>query len=140
MVPHPPLSPASGVRPFPYLEVLTLTLWPRKRAPLAQLAQCPACQCEVAVRVQGPRGDLLAYRHAGEAGEAVGHACECARCGARYVSLWQGGTLAYGRNRAQVASVQAVASAGGKVPGGEGTEGGGSLFGDMVTNLDDPRF
>ena len=121
-----------------------MTLWPRKRAPLAQLAQCPACQCEVAVRVQGPKGDLLAYRHAGEAGEAVGHACECARCGARYVSLWQGGTLAYGRNRASTGQNLAVARAGADrvagMPGGEGTEGGGSLFGDMVTNLDDPRF
>jgi len=123
---------------------LTFNPFARKAAPLAQLAVCPSCVCEVAVEVQGPRGPMLATRQAGERIEAVGVACDCARCGARYVRLYAGGTLAYGRNRAGVSGrpdgVAVNARAGGAGPGGEGTEGGGSLFGDMVTNLDGPVF
>ena len=115
-----------------------MTLWPRKRAPLAQLAVCPSCACDVAVEV------MVAWKHAGQERERAGVVCECVRCGARYTVLDNGGAIAYGRNRAPVGvahdSVAVNGRAGGRMPGGEGTEGGGSLFGDMVTNLDDPRF
>jgi len=123
---------------------LTFNPFNRDRAPLAQLAVCPSCACEVAVEVQGPRGPMLATRQAGERVEEVGVACDCARCGARYVRLYAGGTLAYGRGRAGVSaphdSVAVNGRAGGRGPGGEGTDGGGSLFGDMVTNLDGRDF
>ena len=123
---------------------MTLNPFSRKDMPLARLAECPSCQCDVAVEVQGPRGPMLATRQAGERVEAVGVAADCARCGSRFVRLYAGGTLAYGRNRVGAGQNLAVARAGtdrvAGMPGGEGTEGGGSLFGDMVTNLDDPRF
>ena len=108
-----------------------MTFWTRKPLPLAKLAECPSCACEVAVEV------LIAWKHAGQERERAGVVCECVRCGARYTVLDAGGAIAYGRRQAVQA---APARAGGQVPGGEGTEGGGSLFGDMVTNLDDPRF
>ena len=115
-----------------------MTLWPRKRAPLAQIAVCPSCACEVAVEV------LIAWKHAGQERERAGVVCECVRCGARYTVLDNGGAIAYGRNRVATGQNLATARAGtdrvAGMPGGEGTEGGGSLFGDMVTNLDDPRF
>ena len=121
---------------IPYLEVLTLTLWPRKPVPLAQLATCPACQCDVFVRV------LVAYRLAGERREVAGDVCECVRCGQRVTVLTQGGIIAYGRNRVGAPSNASNGPAGWRVqpPGGEGTEGGGALFGDMVTNLDGRDF
>lgn len=102
-----------------------------KRNSLAQLAVCPSCACDVFVRV------LVAYRMAGERREQAGDVCECVQCGQRVTVLTSGGIITYGRRQAvQAAPVRA----GGQAPGGEGTEGGGSLFGDMVTNLDDPRF
>ena len=109
-----------------------------KRNALAQLAVCPSCSCDVFVRV------LVAYRMAGERREQAGDVCECVRCGQRVTVLTQGGIIAYGRNRVAGGQNLATARAGtdrvAGGPGGEGTEGGGSLFGDMVTNLDDPRF
>jgi len=108
-----------------------LTLWTRKPVPLAQIAACPSCACEVAVEV------MVAYRHAGQVRERAGVVCECVRCGARYTVLDAGGAITYGRRQAVA---QAQPRAGGQVPGGEGTEGGGSLFGDMVTNLDGRDF
>lgn len=107
-----------------------MLLNPFARNKLAQLAECPSCKCEIAVEV------MVAWRHAGEARERAGVVCECVRCGQRYTVLSAGGTVTYGRTRAVGARAGTDRVA---VPGGEGTEGGGSMFGDMVTNLDDPR-
>lgn len=111
---------------------MPFNLFARKDIPLAALAACPACKCDVFVRV------LVAYRLAGERREVAGDVCECVQCGQRVTVLTSGGMIAYGRQRAAVSSQPVPGRA--AVPGGEATEGGGSLFGDMVTNLDDPRF
>ena len=106
-----------------------LTGW---NAPIAALASCPGCACDVAIRI------AVAYRKAGKREERVGTVLDCVRCGARYTALDAGGVVAYGRSAgnvgAQGASVGAArGGAGAGATGGAGDGAGASLFADMET-------
>ena len=105
-----------------------LTGW---NAPIAALASCPGCACDVAIRI------AVAYRKAGKREERVGTVLDCVRCGARYTALDAGGSIAYGRGHAGAAHA-GTARAGtdrvaGSTTGGAGDGAGASLFADMET-------
>lgn len=107
-------------------------MWNGWNAPIAALASCPGCACDVSVRI------AVAYRKAGKREERVGTVLDCVRCGARYTALDDGGVVAYGRGAgAHGASVARVgagsAGATGASPGGAGDGAGASLFADMET-------
>lgn len=90
--------------------------------PLARMAECPSCLCDVGIRI------AVAYRQAGEAQERAGTVTECVRCGCRYTALRAGGTIAFRAAVRPAAPGQQAAT-----PGGQATGGPGWLDDDMVT-------
>ena len=91
------------------------------KRPLAKLAECPSCACDVGVRV------AVAYRQAGGQADKAGVVTECVRCGCRYTALADGRVIAFR------ATVRAPEAQGGGQPGGQATGGPGWLDDDMVT-------
>lgn len=96
-------------------------------APIVAPAQCPNCQCDIAIPL------MRATRTAGRRTEAVGRVCDCVRCGCRYTALYAGGVVALDGRAAMAARPEPVAA----TPGGHGTGRPGWLDSDMVT-LDTP--
>lgn len=99
-------------------------MFDRFRTPIAALASCPGCACDVAVRI------AVAYRKAGEREERAGVVLDCVRCGQRYTALDAGGVVAFGRGGAVAGAGE---RAGVQAPGGVGDGGGAGLFADMET-------